>query len=225
METPVMIIIFTTMFSVIGGMIGAYILNKAQVKNNEFINEYLANKEVKKGAEEVRGELFHGRGKPAVIDNIKVWRWTNDLCGKKNGHIIFGPYTHDLSLPGHYKIDFIIKGMGFKPEDNKPIMIIDVVGIVHKHIPLFKKDGTPEIDIDNTVKVKRYTEFFRIYNSRKIEKRELSNGKWNTFSLIVFSSGVNADLYEFRVAPINNYEIKEDEEVYIDKIIIHRVNK
>jgi len=219
-------VIMTTLASVIGGMIGAFILQLLQKKKAEFVNQYYANNAVNKGDDkEVRGELFHGKGKPAVIENINVWRWTNDSCGKNNAHIIYGPYTHDLSIPGHYRIDFLIKGKGFKPDDNQPILIIDVVGIVNKYIPLFNSDGTPKLDMDNAVTVKRYTEFFRVYGSKKITKKELSNGTWNTFSVYVHSNGVNADLYEFRIAPVNNYEIKEDEEVNFDKIEVHRFNK
>uniref|UniRef100_UPI003217BBF9 hypothetical protein n=1 Tax=uncultured Draconibacterium sp. TaxID=1573823 RepID=UPI003217BBF9 len=216
-------VLITSIGSVVGGMLGAYFIHLLSKLKSKTINVYHVNNETNRGDDaEQMGEPMHRTGIPVTLDNKRLWKWTNDLNGNVNyNSIIYGPYSHDLNLPGKYRVEFLIKGNGFKPNDDRVILIVDVTGIVFRNVPLYNENGEPILDKDNKIQTRTYTESFRVYGSRKIRKMELSDGKWNTFSVDVYSSG-SANLYEYRVRKYNFYELDSDEEVYFDTIKIKK---
>ena len=215
-------ILITSIGSVIGGMVGAYIIFILKKNKRKTINIYYVNNESNRGDDkETPGEPMHGKGEPATIDNKSVWKWTNNSCGVPDPHsLIYGPYSHDLNLPGIYRIEYLIMGKGFKKED-KQILILDVVGTVFKRAPLYNEDGSPILEKNHAIITKRYPESIRTYGLIKIRKKDLANGKWNKFYLDVYSDGT-ASLYEYKARTIEDYQLYPDEEVYFYTITVKR---
>lgn len=156
------------------------------------------------------GLIQHSLGRGGThkdAKNGRVWihNSTHNPTQKTPGIAsIYGPYTNDFSLPGFYKIQFRILGLGFEP-DNKEICLLEAV----------QCQLTWDSQKNTTMNFAQIP-----LGQRIIRGKDLKSKNFQGFDVIIYSNGTGIHEYRATVYP-NNFDEKRNTLLF-DTIQIHR---